>query len=74
MRTPFENPVCPTPSAEGNHSGTRGGSDIGGSEGRKETPGTIPNQPTITSVEGASSPGERSIKEYEASKVWHNAK
>ena len=72
MQTPFDNPAVPTPGASGDHSGTRGGFDLPG--GAKETPGTVPNQPTITSYPGDSPPGEASVESYMANRVWPGGK
>ena len=72
MRTTFDEAVCNTPSPEGNHTGTRGGMDI--KDGRKETPGTIPNQPTISSYEGDENPGFKSIEEFMTNRTWPASK
>lgn len=70
MQTPFDNPVCPVPSAEGNFRGTRGGEDY--PDGQKETPGQggIPNLPTIDSFTGDTPPGPRDISSYMANQTW----
>ena len=68
MKTPFDNPIAPTPSAEGDFQGTRGGVDL--PDGRKETAGTIPNQPTIDSFTGDGNPGVKSVEEFQATRTW----
>lgn len=74
MQTPFDNPACPTPSAEGNFRGTRGGADF--PEGRKETAGQggIPALPTIDSFTGDTPPGPRDITSYMANQTFHSGK
>lgn len=74
MKSLFDNPPCPTPSAEGNFSGTRGGFDL--PDGQKETAGTggIPNQPTIDSFTGDTPPAPRSIESYMANQTWPSTK
>ncbi len=68
MRSPFDEAACPTPSPEGNHRGTRGGHDF--PDGRKETPGTIPNQPTIVGYDGDENPGIKSVEEFQTTRTW----
>lgn len=74
MQSPYDNGVCPTPSAAGNHQGTRGGVQMEG--GQSETPGTggIPNQPTLTTFDGIG-PGAdvgagKDISEFQANRTF----
>lgn len=72
MQTPFDNPFMSPPSAEGNFRGERGGVDLPG--GMKETPGTIPNQPTIDSFTGDVPPAQSEIKDFIANRTWPASK
>jgi hypothetical protein len=88
MQSPFDNPIVPTPSPEGNHEGTRGGHDMKEgpagltdspfseawikSVGQKETAGTLPNQPTTTTIKDEVAPGMASIEDFQADRTWNN--
>ncbi len=68
MQTPFDNPFMPPPSPSGDFQGTRGGFDL--PQGMKETPGVIPNQPTIDSFTGDSAPKQEDISDFIANRTW----
>ena len=63
LKTPFENPACPTPGMGGNLGGTTGGADI--PDGRKETENSVTGLPAQqTTVGVADAPGVGTVVDW----------